>query len=458
VASGPTKAVAEPNDWQTAPASDWQDVKATAAPEAAPDDRNAIQRGFDKMTEVTPEQEKGHSGIVNRMQEFGAGAIQGAGQPFVHPMKTLEGIGNMMAHPIDSLHNDVNNLEEHPAQFAGNLVGGAVTGDLAGEALGATAPKMASAARTMAIGDPDAAALRGLQVAPKSQKALSALSSVEGARPYLGGAKNLKDLQSKIQPAKDEIFSEYNKAVQGIGDRPVKGPDGITTVKDLEAERLQLSALNRGLKSGSPEAIQLAQQKGMTAAQLLDRETAVKAALDPELASTGIDPQAIRRVFGNVAQVGSRMSGKSTMIEKPQSYGLGNLRDIRLDNPSSLLGKPLSGVRDLIAGRPFFSGKPTDVAIREGFRMAGPKPNLGKFQMPTVKGLLPAPMEDIPLHDPFSEPASPKMAFDAPVLAGKYPAGKAPANYFRFGDQPTEMPEGATGVNQQGVLRRRMSQ
>ena len=52
---------------------------------------NAIQRAFDKATTVTPEQEQGHSPLVNRLQEFGAGAIQGAGQTLVHPMQTPSG-------------------------------------------------------------------------------------------------------------------------------------------------------------------------------------------------------------------------------------------------------------------------------------------------------------------------------------------------------------------------------
>ena len=275
--------------------------------------------------------------------------------------------------------------------------------------------EVGSAIRSKALGDPNAAALRGLQVGPKSPKAISTLQSVEGARPYLSGAKDLQDLQSRIGPAKNEIFGEYNKAVEGIGDRPVKGPDGMTTVRALETERQQLSALNRGLKQQNPEAIQLAQQKGMTQAQLLDRERAVQSALDPQLASTGINPQLTRQTYGNVAQIGQRMSGKSTLIEDPQPSGLGKIGQISIKNPLQAPGKIMSGIRDIAAGRPMLSAKPTDLGINEGFRGGGPKPDLGKYSPFQPKGLL----------------GTPTIELGAPQEAGGTPEGYRPPPFYR---------------------------
>jgi hypothetical protein len=99
-----------------------------------PDERNGLQRAFDKATTVTPEQEKIPSwmnpavgNVINKAQEFGAGAIQGAGQPFVHPLDTLSGIGSSIAHPIEAAKAMGKGAMEHPFQTAGNLVGGAVT-------------------------------------------------------------------------------------------------------------------------------------------------------------------------------------------------------------------------------------------------------------------------------------------------------------------------------------------
>src|SRR5208282_4918313 len=127
----------------------------------------------------------------------------------------------------------------------------------------------------------------------------------QGSRPFLKGATNLEDLQTKVPAAKAEIWGPYQKTVDSISGKKVTGPDGPTTVGALEKERLELSALNRGLKQQSPEAIQLAQQKGMTQAQLLDREKAVQGALDPHWEQAGIDAKQIRQTFGQVAQVGS---------------------------------------------------------------------------------------------------------------------------------------------------------
>lgn len=356
-----------------------------AKPTEQPGMLKSIQNSFDTNTATNPKEPLLQTGLKSV-----AGAI---GAPFVHPIDTAKSLGKSaltmglsggydMGKGIASDYKQ-GGLPYAATKLAGNTFGGVALGS----AIGAV-PEAAAGARDMAIGDPNAAALRGLQVGPKSPKTLSTLNSAEGARPYLQGAKNLEDIQSKIQPAKNEIFSEYNKAVNGIGERPVKGPDGMTTVKDLESERLQLSALNRGLKQQLPEAIQLAQQKGMTQAQLLAREKAVQSALDPELASTGIDPKAIRRTFGDVAQVGQRVSGKSTLIEKPQPTGLGRIANLSIQHPLQAPGEILGGMRDIVAGRGLFSSKPTDLGIREGFRTAGPKPNLGQYQPPTNAGLL----------------------------------------------------------------------
>jgi len=106
---------------------------------APADDRNAVQKYVDKLTTVTPEQQQGHSALVNQAQKFGAGAIQGVTQPFVHPLDTLSGIGQMIAHPIDTGKQMAQSAIENPAQAAGNLVGGAVLGNAAGEVAGPAA-------------------------------------------------------------------------------------------------------------------------------------------------------------------------------------------------------------------------------------------------------------------------------------------------------------------------------
>ena len=102
-------------------------------------------------------------------------------------------------------------------------------GGIAGEVGGAAG----SGLRRAAIGDPDAAALKALNVPAKSAKVQSTLNAVDRTRPYVSGAKDLADLQSRINPAKDEVWAPYQQAVGNIGNRPVQGPGGMSDVAGL---------------------------------------------------------------------------------------------------------------------------------------------------------------------------------------------------------------------------------
>jgi len=399
---------------------------------AAPaDTRNGIQKAVDAASAPdSPETRAARISsegpvlgrISNAANAFGSGASQMLFQPLAHPIDAAAGLANGIAHSspwsgvadpdnpltkmIQSTVGDFhdNGAAEALPRLGGQVAGGIAAGELGGQLVRAAAPIIKAAgstARTMAIGDPDAAALHGLKIPAGSGKVQPMQNSVQAARPYLQGVNSLEDLQARIPQAKDEIWSPYQETIDKAGNHPVNGPDGPTTLSALEQERLQLSALNRGLKAGDPNALQLAQQKGMNQADLLDREKAVTSALDPELSKFGIDPQAIRGNFGAVSRIGNQISGKSTLLEKPQPFGIGKMLDIRLDNPKSWLGKPVEGVRDLIAGRPLFSGSPTDVGISEGFRSAGPKPDLGSFTPPQSQKLLGSSIPGIPHESPF---------------------------------------------------------
>jgi hypothetical protein len=402
---------------ESAPAGndDWKVWQAN--PENAPQGNTGffgpIQDAYDAFeAPQTPEQRMSSGKVGAGIADFARGVGEIA-QPLMHPVKTAMAA---MPHSIPEAAEDVidpgaralsgmasgvkRDFKENGAGEAiPHLMGQVAGGYMAGEMPGAVSDA-AGAVHEAAMGDPDAAALRGLQVGPKSPKTLRTLSAVEGARPFLKGATDMADLQGRIPAAKGEIWSPYNDALAAVGDKPVKGPDGTTTVRGLEEERQQLSALNRGLKANSPEAIQLAQQKGMTAAQLLDRERAVQGALDPELAKTGIDPLAIRKAFGQVSEVGGRVSGKSTLIEKPQPSGFGKIGQMSLERPLQAPGQVFSGIRDLAAGRPFFEAKPTDLGIKEGFRTGGPKPDFGRVTTTGMaappRALLPAAARSMP--------------------------------------------------------------
>jgi hypothetical protein len=380
---------------------------------------------------------------------FGGAAAGAIPEMLIHPVKTIQSV----AHIAQAAQGDptgmvrdfiplVHAFQEHPEEatesLAGNIVGSAAAAPALEGAAGMAGDTL-SGIRDTAIGDPDAAALRGLRVGPASPKSLRTISAVQGARPYLQGARSLEDVQARIPAAKSEIWAPYKQTIDTIADKPAQGPDGPTTVGQLEEERTQLSALNRGLKQQNPEALQLAQQKGMTQAQLLEREKAVQSALDPHLEGAGVDPKLIRKTFGQVAEVGGRVSGKSTLAEAKQPYGLSRLKDVSLTRPLSNV--PLAGniVKDVAAGR-YFSAKPTDVALREAFRPMAEKPDfrapytsIPRFEFP------PKQLEaNVPGNSPFGEEPYPGSMNGMPTAPTHVTPPPTPSRAFL----PTETTPG----------------
>ena len=107
------------------------------AASAPTDTRNAPQRFVDNLTTVTPEDEQAAKsipivgGAVNQAQKFGAGVIQGVAAPVVHPIQTLEGMGNTFLHPAQTVVNLGRSIAGNPSQTAGNVVGSALLGEAA---------------------------------------------------------------------------------------------------------------------------------------------------------------------------------------------------------------------------------------------------------------------------------------------------------------------------------------
>jgi hypothetical protein len=109
--------------------------KIVGPPPKAPDTRNAVQRGFDNLTTVTPEQDATTPGFLKPIAHFGAGVIQGIGSPLIHPEQTAEGIGHLFAHPQDTAAQAGDMFENDPAKTIGATLGGAGFGAAAGELL-----------------------------------------------------------------------------------------------------------------------------------------------------------------------------------------------------------------------------------------------------------------------------------------------------------------------------------
>jgi hypothetical protein len=269
--------------------------------------------------------------------------------------------------------------------FGGGALGGAV-GQAGAEALGATPDQAALAGDIgniaggygtikgsqmigdLARGEPNAAITKALHVGAKSPKMQATIADVEGARPYLEGGKPTQaDIQQRLPQAKAQVWEPYQKAVDTLKDKPVQGPDGPTTVGQLEQERLKISAERQAAKKIRPTDQQSAIQAQKTQAELNARYKAVTNVLDPELKSTGIDPEAIRRTHGNLKGVERNVSGKSTITEPLRPYGVGKMVPQKVPG-LGLKWQPIEGARDIVAGRPLWSGKPTDVAMGELFR------------------------------------------------------------------------------------------
>src|ERR1035437_6906582 len=286
-------------------------------------------------------------------------------------------------------------------QDAGGLAGG-----IGGAKLGSMAINGPfQAVRNAAQGNPDAAALKGLNVSAKSKVALRTIQNTDAARPYLQGVQNLEDLQARIPQAKAEVWGPYQRTIDAIGGKTVEGPEGPTTIAELENQRLQLSAINRGVKSGDPATLQLVQQKGLNQADLIAQQHAVQDALDPHLEQAGIRPQLIRKTFAQISGVGNRTMGRSTISESNTPYGVGKAANLSFTRPLAAPGEVAGGLRDIVAGRPLISGKATDVNIREAFRSGGKKPNLGEFdprsQVAPISRQLPAQVQPIQLPSSF---------------------------------------------------------
>jgi hypothetical protein len=405
---------------------------------APPDDRNTLQRAFDDFRSAP---------TTGNRWDFGMGGggtqrlAQGAADtlaPLVHPFETLKSawagahkqpsfLSMALGPGYDTGKQLTHAFAEDPVRAAGALGAGVLEGEGAGALLGRVAPTL-SATRSLAMGDPNVAALKTLRIPAGSTDAVRTLQSVEGARPFLQGTKSIADAQTRIPAAKAEIWAPYQEALDRVGARPVRGPDGMTTVGDLEAQRSQLSAINRGLKTGDPASLKLAEQKGMSQAQLLERQRAFENALDPELVNAGIRPREIRKAFGQVSQVGSRVLGRSTLTENAPS-GFGRMMNFKLNKPGSWFGETAQGARDLLAGRPGWTAKPSDVGMSEAFRMGGPKPDFGRVN-PLSRFQLPASATIREGEEPFGDwqfgvPNEPQVtplsrAFEAlPARAGE---------------------------------------
>ena len=362
--------------------------------------------------------------LLSGASNFGAGVLNGIKnlpQAVIAPLKMLTagnpGLsardvftqpppGSQIPQMAQETRQFAHDVKTNPAQTltyaAGNLAGpAALTGgmeELAPIGMRA-AGEVGSSLRKAAIGNPDVPLARGLGITSRTRGGANAMASVgehdplapsleeaQGARPYAKGATSRSDAEQKLTAARTEVNAPLNKALQLVGDKKVIGPDGPTTINALEQERAMLSDRLNSLRRMSPGEQRIELGKEGSIADLQARKDAVTNAMTPHLDNTGIDSRAIRQQDAQIASTLSRIQGKTTIAEEPQHYGFGKLQDLGNfgggTTPFDLL-KPaktlFSAGRDIVAGKPLWSGRPTDVNIQQGFSMAGPKP---EFAMP----------------------------------------------------------------------------
>lgn len=303
----------------------------------------------------------------------------------------------------------------------------AVAGDITGLAGGLLGSELGSLAqpliRNAAIGDLDVAALRASGV--PQNKALKFREDVQGARPYLSGVKNVEELQGRAGlggTARKEIYKPIDDVLQAHGYDPMIGPDGrSTTLNDLENRRSEISGQLRKLREGGPEATALAIQKGLKESDLMAEQAYIESAMDPVFAKYGVDAPLVRKTYGQVSRVGDEFAGRWTASEPKTNYGVGNMLNMKIQNPKTWVGAPAQGARDILAGRPLWRGNSGDVGVREAFGGAEvPKPDFRSTAPPLSTKPLQLPSK----VDEYGEYVGPM--YDLPKVGEGIPARPGP--------------------------------
>ena len=371
--------------------------------------------------------------------------------------------GNAIEHPIDTgkaligapqWREDIDAKRYGAA--AGDVLGGAanVMGlakatKPVGEAAITKVSQAGRAIRESAMEDPQLARLKALGVSANSPDAASTLRSAETASPYLKGARTQAEAQARLPQAESEVWEPRQKVIDTYGSDVVLGPEGTpTTIAELESERRQLSAMNRGLRTRDPMAAQLATQKGLTQADALAREDAINEVLDKAISDRGVNSSLTRQTYAGLADVRGQLEGRRGGMQTAP-MGLGKIvRGARIgagvgeggeiQGHGGFISEPLHRIgqaaRDITAGRGWWSGSPADISMREGFRVGGDLPDLSTPRSFETRGLLG--QGAIPMG-PAPDTSGPIRGEQPPI----YPGTRAGRLGLLLGQGATQLPE-----------------
>lgn len=238
---------------------------AANTPPPTPTWAQSIQHSFDVNTATSP---------TEPLLETGLKSVVGAvGAPFAHPQQTLTGMANMVRHPLDTAHQEVNQLYSDVAAgglpYAATRFGGSAFGNIAlgeaGEALPRAVSGVAESGKSILTG--------GTKAAEK----LNASTMAENAT----AAEKAAAQNAQIRSARTEELNKHFDAIQkALGNEETTLPSG----KRIKLNEVQShkEALNRGVERLNNEFQDALKATAKDAKSTVDAKYAdVRSALEP---------------------------------------------------------------------------------------------------------------------------------------------------------------------------------
>lgn len=280
-------------------------VTGSSPPDPPVDTRNAVQKGFDELTTVTPEQEEGHSPLVNRAQEFGAGVLS-LGTPLIHPLKTLEATGNLLEHPMHTAYEIGHSASQQP--FAQTLGQGAGASLLGAESEGL--PKALTPYRSSVVSPMEANAEKlGQAILPQEGVTPNLVKSIQREAPHIRefaqrtgnplrtvpeGLKAAEGVANEgLQNYRTNFLEPYAEEKVNLPNNMSPKLGGIASIGQIEKRISDINDLVRGAtkgaRSGGAEMTALERQG------LEEEAGALRSKLYDELSQrTGVSPEDIQ--------------------------------------------------------------------------------------------------------------------------------------------------------------------
>lgn len=196
------------------------------------------------------------SGISGGLEQIGGRAMQGIIMPLAHPLNTAAGIGQMIAHPIDTAEQRINEFKQewgqNPALALENAAGDAV-GAVEGGRLGSGAMNIGTPLALKGIGraallgkTPEEAYLSAIKPSTTlsaAERGNVAQAGIENAIPVSkGGLEKLQGLIAKANQARQDVINQDptrpispGTAIQNLRSVRAKFANQVNPASDMSA-------------------------------------------------------------------------------------------------------------------------------------------------------------------------------------------------------------------------------